>query len=189
MSQATGFPGGDSIRQMLERGDPPAKWVEAIQNFESGGTRPPSNAFLLVFELASLKARDDESREWAEVAARAADIEVKYSSSLNGRERELLRAMSFRVESICRLGPQRGHPALDVETVVNWIRSGLTGTPPRDGTLDLQADTPFPLENYVLLRRIKDRLDQAARLQGAGVLPRDPVIDAWLQMGPSVLGA
>ncbi len=182
------------VQQLL--GEPPARWLDAMKPFEEGLLRPERNSMLAIYEVAALSAEEDRSLEWAEVAVRAADLDVREASNEAEREGSLLRAMRLRCLFISAVGARTGHPVLDVGVVLEWITSALTlpiaeveafakAVKQDLASSELPSQPgvrPHAYDDLIRLRRIRHRLDLANSLAEGGVLPIDSPIRAWLSV-------
>lgn len=177
----------------------PDAWLAALRPFEEGA--PYEELFLeLIFHNAGFKANKESDLGWAEVAIRAAEVRSPHLPGNSG-EFARFRAMKMRARYICLMGARPKHPVLDKETVLEWVRERVHGSP--SGLPAMKArfreiakaaakskDPGEVREATVLgneLFSIKWRLLVARDLAERGELPSDPEIRAWLEIpGPII---
>ncbi len=176
------------------KGKGPEAWREYLRSFEKGQPLAGLN-MQVIFHYVAPKATEQDSLDWADVAVRAAELEALNSSG-TARENALLRAMQHRSWFIAKRGSRPNHPVLDKEVILSWAVQGLDisiqtakekstqigkGVERVKGSSNL-GDRQQVHDDLKQLRRIKHRLAVLKVLADCGELPKDSILNEWLQI-------
>jgi hypothetical protein len=178
----------------LLKNEGPAEWLAYISPFETSESQPPLS-LLITFDHAALRAKREDSLEWANVAVRAAELNGLTSTGI-AREQSRLNAMRMRSWAIAKAGSRAGDPTLDKEIVISWASEALT--PPVEtvrkkarelwGNLAKARSSKNPEDlqqvgsDLSKLRWIKHRLTVIKVLADCGELPADSTLNEWLKI-------
>lgn len=172
----------------------PESWLAYLRPFEQG--EPITGlSMLAIFHYAAPLAKDLRSLEWAEVAARAADLEAANSGGIE-RENASLSAMQLRSWFISKMGSRQHHTILDKEMILRWVIEGLNlsidAAKEKASALwknmakvkdsSDPANRQLVVEDLRQLRRIKHRLNVVKVLADCGELSNDSVLKEWLEI-------
>ena len=172
----------------------PEAWRAYLRPFEEG--QPLTGLSMqVIFHYIAPSATDQGSLDWAEVAIRAAELEALNSSGTE-REDALLRAMKLRSRFIAKMGSRPNHRVLSKEIILHWAMEGLDisiQTAKEKAALIWKdvarikgssnpEDRQRVHDDLKQLRRIKHRLGVLKVLADCGELPKDSILNEWLQI-------
>jgi hypothetical protein len=90
-------------------------------------------------------------------------------------------SMNLRAAMIARLGPAKGDPVLDPDTIERWFFQNLP-TSLDDAAAKASSWKNLSLEEIRKLRRLKNRLSVIRLVRGTVQFQRNEELDAWLSV-------
>lgn len=145
-------------------------------------------------EVAAFRASDNLNLEWAKVAIYVYNFLAANQPNASGKESFMSSAMTLRAYMISKLCATPGDEVLDIEYLVHWFFNDLKISD-KDALIqadawkkmlasknkkDIQNKLDAELEEFRILRRIKNRLTLFKLLSESNKFSPDKEITAWL---------
>ncbi|WP_161938056.1 hypothetical protein [Mastigocoleus testarum] len=154
------------------------KWLEAVLADESKILNDFN--WLGFAEVSASNAKRLKSLDWADISIRAYEKLLSEHSEDMGKS-FYISSMILRTSMIGMFGPSKGHPILDVDTIISWFNK-YTKIPFEVAKSKSASRERCTIEDLRQLRNIKNRLAVISELSKIKDVQLDEYLQKWLDI-------